>query len=908
MTALAIFTLAGLFTGTMAWFVSAITISDVGGNGETDSAYYESGSGTLGDPFIIANTRHLNNFAWLQYNGTYSDGHYYFRLKNDIILESGNEFYIPPIGTTEDPFIGVFDGNNKKISGIVVTNDPTEFSDKPTNITYNQSYAQVIGFFGVVGDMDEEVVYSSSVNSVHNLKLDNITIHSQTTNTLIGLAAGFVNGDITNVTVGKSTIDVDGCQPITSITDNLSDYSLVGYTSSASTVSDFTKKISENFNTTVEGGNVGGFGASIAFRDFNDRIHNMIKSGGVASTKLGASKVAYKYYEKKVDSATVSSLTVARGGTPSTAKTYLEGDINSSVEPKIYMLMDNRTFDGTTMPGTVQPLQMDENYEPTNVNTGYIVSSSSGETAGNIRSGAYPLLEIINSIQHTEFYAYGDLYKSSYSSSPHKSLKYTSSNLAVLTNASANYPASNRFVLVKDDYNSSPSISGKTISSYTYQDLNRVRYKAARDSMHEVFTNASAQTYPKIHGIHFMDAAIAYNSTVTAKIKMNGIDGQETPSYISNFPLLKNSIDFNFKKTGYVTCFAGAYYASSETTKSNCFFSIFDVNRGNNYSLSNTSVKKISQIYLNNDDSDEDYKYIYKYSDNSYSDGFSASDCGALQFDMQYVESEPTYLNCLYYFEIPLNKGEYALGSVSGGGDGGYLLYLDIGANGQSEGDTTLNAHYIETTTDSDVYPEGVDFSINGLSTVGGSTICIAIAYTSGTVTGTVDFVPSTTDATVAVDSTIVGCGCCYDAGSVLDDDGSTESIGDLSGSGGGYRLIVAEIETSSGTIWTIEYKDELNSGGSITSSSYEKIMEGSTDRTAEGSSIVPEIFTNNIENIRDAILAVTLEFEGADFSITSVSYAGSTVTLVIPPAEIEGTEFTITYGANYSAVSINPS
>ena len=37
--------------------------------------------------------------------------------------------------------------------------------------------------------------------------------------------------------------------------------------------------------------------------------------------------------------------------------------------------------------------------------------------------------------------------------------------------------------------------------------------------------------------------------------------------------------------------------------------------------------------------------------------------------------------NAVYYFEIPVNAGEYALGSVDGG-TGAYLMYLDIATNG----------------------------------------------------------------------------------------------------------------------------------------------------------------------------------------------------------------------------------
>ena len=41
----------------------------------------------------------------------------------------------------------------------------------------------------------------------------------------------------------------------------------------------------------------------------------------------------------------------------------------------------------------------------------------------------------------------------------------------------------------------------------------------------------------------------------------------------------------------------------------------------------------------------------------------------------------------MFYFSIPCNSGEYALGSVSGK-TGAYLCYLDIAANG---GDTVLS-------------------------------------------------------------------------------------------------------------------------------------------------------------------------------------------------------------------------
>ena len=52
-----------------------------------------------------------------------------------------------------------------------------------------------------------------------------------------------------------------------------------------------------------------------------------------------------------------------------------------------------------------------------------------------------------------------------------------------------------------------------------------------------------------------------------------------------------------------------------------------------------------------------------------------------MMFDCKWIE-EPTMVErALYYFEVPANRGEYALGSVKDR-YGAYLLYLDISANG----------------------------------------------------------------------------------------------------------------------------------------------------------------------------------------------------------------------------------
>ncbi len=109
------------------------------------------------------------------------------------------------------------------------------------------------------------------------------------------------------------------------------------------------------------------------------------------------------------------------------------------------------------------------------------------------------------------------------------------------------------------------------------------------------------------------------------------------------------------------------------------FFSLNYITR--NASNGITSIKQINNIYANTNTAEGQPKYVYQFSDNSYSTGTR----GGLLFNLNFIMNEPTARNALYYFEIPVNEGEYALGTVSGKSGGGYLMYLDIAASAPAE-------------------------------------------------------------------------------------------------------------------------------------------------------------------------------------------------------------------------------
>ena len=262
------FGLVGATLSTISWFVASVITKEYKLDGSSAGAYFAYGDGSSAHPFGISIPRHINNLAWLQYMGKFDDTHYYFELANDINLE-GNQYVIPPIGTEDHPFIGVFNGKGHTINNIKVTNDVTAFTNKPSNIAYSADAAEIVGFFGVVGRIDDES-YSSATNTLKNVTINNLTVESVTEHTLIGLAAGYVNADMNGVKVGTSSISVNG-NSAKSYTSNLSDYGLVGYSTKTASSGTFQQKVSNYYDSSTSGDDAG-WGGSIDFKTFYERL------------------------------------------------------------------------------------------------------------------------------------------------------------------------------------------------------------------------------------------------------------------------------------------------------------------------------------------------------------------------------------------------------------------------------------------------------------------------------------------------------------------------------------------------------------------------------------------------------------------------------------------------------------
>lgn len=259
----------------------------------------------------------------------------------------------------------------------------------------------------------------------------------------------------------------------------------------------------------------------------------------------------------------------------------------------------------------------------------------------------------------------------------------------------------NTSVGIEGSYNSSSNtftniytVDGNGNHSYT---ANSSAYKTASEQLLETLKGSSS-----VYGLHFMDAEISKDYLVTAEKAV--VLGKE----YDNYEMPMDSIDFNVIERGSISFFAGAYFNGNDT-----FFSLHQVFRDENNKI--TDIKEIEEIYEH-----KDYKalrpYIYKFSDGTYSDA-DGNYTGATSIDTSVYTSvfntewitNPTDMstsNQIYYFEIPCNKGEYCLGSVSGK-TGAYLIYLDIAANGgeaikkviSSEGNAVTNAFKTEYRT-----------------------------------------------------------------------------------------------------------------------------------------------------------------------------------------------------------------
>jgi len=309
-------------------------------------------------------------------------------------------------------------------------------------------------------------------------------------------------------------------------------------------------------------------------------------------------------------------------------------------------------------------------YRASNKNTGYIVSGAY-QTSGGYRSD----IRVSN-------YDTSDIYRAingSSNSAPKYSDSYDS-KLQIVTRTAT----SNGYVRIKDSRNASTTSynSGLPSTQMTVSELGLTKYEKddlelSRAGLYNMLNGTN-----DVFGLHFMEAKISKDHIIYAdQVSILG-------NTYYNYELPEDSIDFRVNEQGAINFFAGTYYSSTVTS----FFSLHQIFRDKNQHI--TDIKEIYKIYKVNGSS----AYIYLYTDGTYSkNGYTLTDSN-LVFNTEWITNfnqsgskiSDLIQNALYYFEIPVNRGEYALGSVDGG-VGAYLLYLDIATNGGAALETRIS-------------------------------------------------------------------------------------------------------------------------------------------------------------------------------------------------------------------------
>ena len=665
--------LAGFASLSAAWFFTTTADITINAGGEVVASYFHCGDGSQNNPYVITTPEHLYNMTMLyQEKPGFAEENNYFQLGYNLDGQSGLEFYtyndqgirqagyttslnmtcypnFEPIGSENKPFGGTFNGSSLTIN----------------NLEISGAGKSDIGFFGYVSEDAE----------VKNLYLNNLTVNIAnaipTAHNHNNAYVGYIAGHIEDATSFTDTY-VNNCEITGKSCYTKNDWGYFGRCDNAASLDQFV-------NAANGQGQGDDWGGSIDAKSYNDWIYGLYKT---TITSTNGTVYEFSNMQSGTDSTQVFNTKTYSDFTLHFATNYKTGVYGSKgnyTSYNYYMNPDcfNEPADGLPVRNTSGVYSTvyqfkDNNYIPLKFtdetktavdsnNSGYIVGSAYGSSnviTASPKLASYYYSSIGNSLQDTYWVVNSAL--------ANKTLQYDDSKLEVLT-------YKNGWYRIEDSHNAGHTTTNSGMTSYTRKtvsELGLLKYDSARTTIKDVSESTS-----RMHGIHFENNEVSASNKITKTngIKMHG----ETYN-----DLLRGSVEFHLKKNGYINFFAGTYYTA---TRDFNFFSIYKVNRTNG---SISSVKRISQIYTN---SSSGPKYVYKYSDNSYSEGTADS----LVFDVAAtLEADAPLNNALYYFEVPVNEGEYAMGMVPGKSasayTGAYMIYLDLSAGAGDDGGTEL--------------------------------------------------------------------------------------------------------------------------------------------------------------------------------------------------------------------------
>ena len=703
--------------------------------GSATPAYFAGGDGSEDNPFRITNAVHLYNLAWLQYLGYFNrrEGfnndrdQTYFALDGNIDMRGRA---IPPIGTEEYPFIGEFKGNGHKVTNLTISNKKGtgDLVYSPTNAKFSNNILrfvddskahdiEIVGMFGVTGNyngyLDTYAPAHSGFTmadvSVTNFYVDKIHVRSNSAKTLAGLAAGYIGGNFSNVGVYRSDIkfaanaqSIDNATIVSS--GVLSQYSLVG-------------AYNEDLITWDDANTWGG---SIDMRMLARRINYMASSAGKGTAYYTSSNsyvpknifyknAEYNYYGNifettKKNNANLFnyminwkgnanySLTASLLGWETYGYTYLPLNVDKgamglnsitdyNINGDIYKYeSSNNVFQNTGNVRAEYTGKIIDQYNPNSTgytapektagNTGYIVGQSSSSSVSD--AGIQVTVSSLNSNN--------SIYKSFGKTTP-GNITYSSDPLCLLTHDKGE-DNTDTFAFIKDDYNKDviDNVANNN-SDYTRVINQTPHYKTIRSQFGPFMGELGY-----IYGLRFSSYGC----------KIVGSDGKTLSKVIErdvnlfgktekNYKLVTGAINFSVKSAGSITAIVGTYNQKSNVPQS--AFNVYKIDDRNNLAVVDDKlqgVEEVKEVYKKTNE-DDTITYVTNPSDAQGMD---------LVYNKEWYNNKDNNDNnqsplkdyYAYYIEIPLEKGDYLISTDSN--TLGYLMYLDIGANGEGSGET----------------------------------------------------------------------------------------------------------------------------------------------------------------------------------------------------------------------------
>jgi hypothetical protein len=519
--------------------------------------------------------------------------------------------------------------------------------------------------------------------SVSNLYLNYITISSKTDSALIGIVAGYVNGTMTSVGVLHACIK--SSNGTKSLMTSLSQTSLIGKSATGVSIQS-SYKSSDNNEEEKENGQ--GFGGSIDMYTLNRRFTYMfgklaalgsavdaVGNGwglGLYNTKtqnynatLYQMNDYYMYVTENDVSLPASGTSRKRGFLA--ACSYIPLNVDTTA---MFNTESTKTVSGTysaygyskTVSLTTYSTEYYEKHEAEavlNSNTGYIVTGSENSQYKSI-SLSYIIgreAAVSNSIQ----------------------TKTENGNLKVDYLKIYNINSGGE-KLIEDEVNKDGIASEmnrtKNKLTATLMDASSLnRYTAVRDQYISSLNSTASATSNQA----LIISAFQYQEAVNTKNYLQVSTDEQYPIYLADkkytsYQFLAASVNFSLKKSGYITTIMGN---TTNTAGRATMFNLYSVER--NESAQITSVKQITEAYA-----DSDNNILNKYSDGTYSSkDTSIAQESNLVYSSNWYSSLELSANTLYYVEIPVIAGDYAIGN-SQDAYGAFFFYLDVGANGSS--------------------------------------------------------------------------------------------------------------------------------------------------------------------------------------------------------------------------------